>query len=148
VRDNAGWKHQARFLRRGINRSQQASPCEASAARFRIDHDLAHSRKVNHQAAVACAETCEAMPATADGGENPDLSGCSDCLLHIGDVSTTRNQARRAVEHAVPDETRIFEAPVSRTQQIAVESPVKRRVNFLAGFDHFGRSLRDVVNLG
>jgi hypothetical protein len=88
------------------------------------------------------------MPSTADGGENPDLSSRPNRVLHIGYVSTTRDKARRAGEHAVPDETRIFEVSVSRTQQIAFESPVKRRVNFLAGFDHFGHSLKNVLNPG
>src|SRR4029077_13273706 len=40
-------------------------------------------------------------------------------------------------DHAIPNRTRVIITIVSRTQQVAVKSPTKRRVNAFAGFDHF-----------
>jgi hypothetical protein len=86
------------------------------------------------------------MPATANGGEDVDLSGGSDCVLHIRCVCATRDKAWLAGEHAIPDEAGIFIAAIGWTNQIAFKSRVERRVNFLAGFDHFGRSLMSPLN--
>src|ERR1700722_17402649 len=86
------------------------------------------------------------MAATADGGEKVDFNSGSDCALHIACVCATRDKAGGAGEHAIPDEAGIFVAAVGWANQIAFESRVERRVNFLAGFDHFGRSLMNPRN--
>jgi hypothetical protein len=81
------------------------------------------------------------MPATADGGKNPDLRSSSDRVLHIAYVCATRDKARSAGEHAIPDDTRLFVAAILGTHQVAFKSPVEQRAKRLAGFDHFGCSL-------
>jgi hypothetical protein len=144
VRDHAGGKYQPCFLRCGINRSQQATSRDPGPARLRINRDLAHSRQINYQAAVACAETCEAVPSTADGSKKSGLSARSDCVLHIAYICAARDKAGGASYHAVPNGTRAFVAAFAGTQQITFESTVERRVNFFAGFHHLVISLRDV----
>jgi hypothetical protein len=56
--------------------------------------------------------------------------------LHIAYICAARDKARFTSYHAIPDRTRVFVAAFARTQQIAFESPVERRVNLFAGFDH------------
>src|SRR5580658_3721 len=70
MRDDAGRKDQACFLRCGIDRSQQTAAGDLSPAALGIDTDVAHGRQVNDQAAIAGAETCKTMPSTTDCGQN------------------------------------------------------------------------------
>ncbi|MFZ0799837.1 MAG: hypothetical protein WAM98_18780 [Terriglobales bacterium] len=141
MRDDTGGKYQPHFLRCGINRSQQATPCDPSPARLRINHDVPHSRQINHQAAIAGAKTCQAMPSTTNGGKNSNLRSGSDCALHIAYIRAAGNQSWRASGQAIPNGTRVFVAAIAWAEQITFESPVERRVNFFAGFDHLVHSL-------
>jgi hypothetical protein len=145
MRYDSGRKDQSRSLRCGINRSQQTTTCDPSAARLRIDKDLPHSRQVNHQAAIAGAETCKAMSSTTNGGKNSNLGGGSDCVLHIAYICAARDKSWRASHHAVPNGTRLFVAAFAGAEQITFKSPVKRRVNLFAGFDHLVLSLQNVL---
>ena len=123
--NDAGWKDQSSFLRCGIHRSQQAPTGELRAARLRINADLSHSRQVNHQAAIAGTKTCKAVSSATDGGEHSSFRRGTHSVLDIAHICATRNQARRAIKHAIPDAPRIFKSALARTQQIAFK--VRRR---------------------
>src|SRR5579863_4654512 len=144
VRDDAGGKHESCFLRRIVNRSQQAAPCESSPTGLGIHRDLAHPRQIDHQAAIACAEACKAMPSATNCSQNSYRRGGADCVLHIAYICATRNEAWCASYHAIPNALRLFVAAVRRAQQVSLESPVERRVKFQAGFDHYVFSLQNV----
>jgi hypothetical protein len=146
VRDDARRKDQSGFLRRGIHRRQQAPACDSSASRPRIDNDLPHSREVNHEAVIAGAKTSQAVPSASNGGQNSNLRGGSDCVLHIAYIRAARDQSWRASYHAIPNGARGFVAALARAKQIAFESPEERRVNLVAGFEHFAVSLQNVRN--
>jgi hypothetical protein len=89
--DNTGGKNESRFLRRNVNRSQQTTSSDSGPAHLGMNRDLTHSRQVDHQATVAGAESCEAMPSTTDRGWNPDGAGTSDCALYIAHIEAPRN---------------------------------------------------------
>jgi hypothetical protein len=140
MRDDARGKYQPCFLGCRINRAQQTTSGDHGMARLGIHGNLPHSRQVNHHAAIARAKTRETMPSAADGGKNSDLRAGADCILHIDYIGAARDKARSTSDHAIPDDARIFVAAFAGTQQITFESPLERRVNLLAGFDHFGLS--------
>jgi hypothetical protein len=144
VGDDAGGKDQSCFLRCGINRSQQTAACDARPAGIGINSDVAHSREVNHHAAIACAETRKAMPSAADSGKNSGLIGGSDGNLHVAYICAACDKAWRANYHAVPNDAGVFVGAFARAQQIAFESSAERRVSLFAGFDHRGLSLQNV----
>src|ERR1700722_2759730 len=124
MRDNAGGKDETCLLRCAVDRSQQAPSGESGAARLGIDHDLAHSRQVDHHPAIAGAKTGEAMPSTTDRSENPGLRAGSDRALHVTHIGTARNKARSASYHSIPNGARVFVAAVAGAHQIAFESLV------------------------
>jgi hypothetical protein len=84
------------------------------------------------------------VPSTTDGGEDSVLCGGSDCGLHIAYICTARDKAWCASHHAIPNGARIFVTPFAGAQQITFESPVERRVNLFAGFDHLVLSWQNV----
>jgi hypothetical protein len=90
-----------------------------------MNRDLTHSRQVNHQAMIAGAEACEAMPSTTDRGWNPDGAGASDCALYIAYIETPRDQAWRPSAHAVPNRSGVVVPILAGTQQITFELPSK-----------------------
>jgi hypothetical protein len=56
-----------------------------------MNRDLTHPRQVNHQAMIAGAESCEAMPSTTDRRWNSDGAGTSDCALYIAYIDAPRD---------------------------------------------------------
>jgi hypothetical protein len=90
-----------------------------------MNRNLTHSRQVNHQAMIARAESCEAMPSTTNRRWNPDGAGTSDCALYIAYLEAPRDQAWRPSAHAVPNRARVFVAILAGTQQVAFELPSK-----------------------
>jgi hypothetical protein len=146
MRDYARRKHETGFLRHDINRAQQTTPCNPSPARLWIDSDLPHPRQVNYQTTIARAKACKAMPSTTNSGSHSNLRGGSDCVLHIAYICAACNQSWRASYHAIPNGTSIFVAAIAWAQQIAFKSPVERRVNLFAGFDHLMLSLQSEPN--
>jgi hypothetical protein len=90
-----------------------------------MNRDLTHPRQVNHQAMIAGAESCEAMPSTTDRGWNPDGAGASDCALDIAYIEAPRDQPWRPSAHAVPDCSGVVVSILAGTQQITFELPSK-----------------------
>ena len=91
-----------------------------------------HSREVDHQAAIAGAETCKAMSSATDGSEKSDLRRGADRALYVAYICAARNQSGRAVKHAIPDAARVFVVALAGTQQITFKSAVERRVDLIA----------------
>ena len=140
--DNAGRENQTYFLRRGIDRPQQATTCEPRPASARINGDLLHFREVDHQAAITGAETCKAMSSATDGSEKSGLRRGAHRALYVFHIRALRNQSGRAVKHAIPDAAGIFVADLAGTQQITFKSAMKRRVDLIASLGHLVLSLR------
>src|SRR5689334_12639471 len=123
MRDHAGRKPPSRLLRGRNPRSQQAASGNPRSARLGIHSDLAQPGEIDHQAVIARAETCKAVPSASDSGDNSALGAGPDRVLYIANVRATRDQSGPACDHAVPYGARLFIAAVSRAQQVAFESP-------------------------
>src|SRR5215472_16501707 len=94
VRNDARGKHQTRFLRGVVNRSQQTSAVKFGAACLRIHSDLSHSREVDYDTAVAGAETSKAMTSAPDSGNNSSRRSCPHCRFYIAYVCAACDEAR------------------------------------------------------
>ena len=114
MRDDAGGKDESCFLCCAIDRSQQATSGDPGPPRLGINRDLAHSRQVNHQAAIARTKTCEAMPSTADSSKNSGLRGGLDRALHVAHICAARDEAWCLSYHAIPDDARVLVARFGR----------------------------------
>ena len=91
---------------------------------------MAHSRQVYDHAAVTGAEAGQAVSTTADGSKNPSFGGCPDCVSHIAYIGAACDQTGLALEHAVPNKSRIFITAGTRAQQIALELAGERGISF------------------
>ena len=135
--DNTGRENQTCFLRRGIDRPQQATACKPRTASARINGDLLHFREVDHQAAIASAESCKTMSSTADRSKNSRGRGDSNCVLNITYIAAARDKARCSSHHAIPNDARVVVTALTGTEQLTFELSVERRVDLFAGFAHF-----------
>jgi hypothetical protein len=116
---------------------------------MRINRDLAQARQVNHQATIACAKACQAVPSASNGGKNSGFRGGSNRTLHIAYIGTPRDKPRPAGHHAIPNDTCVFVGAVAGAQQITLEAAVERREDVFADFDHLVFSLSsELLDLG
>jgi hypothetical protein len=136
MRDDAGRKGETFFLGGSIDRSQQATACEATSPRFRVDCDLAHFRQIDHHSVIASAEPGEAVPSTTYGREDSSGRSRPDRSLHVSSVTTTGNQARTARHHAVPNPSRKFVVRIIGTQQVAADFLPQGTVDFTRRCPH------------
>jgi hypothetical protein len=136
MRDNACRKGETCFLRGSIDRSQQATACETTSARFLVHRDFAHARQIDHHSVIASAESSEAVPSAPYGCEDSRSHSCPDRGLHIRDTSTASDQARAAGHHAVPDASRRLVLRIIGTQEIAAELLAQGAVDFVRRFLH------------
>jgi hypothetical protein len=116
VRDDAGRKDQACSLRRLVDRSQQTPAGKLGTASIGIYSDLAHSKEVDYETAIACAEPSETMTTAADSGKNSIGRGDPYRVLHVVDVCTTGDESRPFGDHAVPNGARILVKRMLRPQ--------------------------------
>jgi hypothetical protein len=130
------------LLCRLVNRSQQTPAGKLGTASIGIDGDLAHSKEVDYETAVAGTETSEAMTAAPDRGENSGGRGGSHGVLHVADVHAAGDESRLFCDHGVPNGTRILVSRMPSSQQIASESPSQRRIRLFDRFRHFPPLLR------
>jgi hypothetical protein len=85
------------------------------------------------------------MPSTANSSKNSGLRSGPDRALHIAHSCAARDKAWRASYHAIPNDARFLVTILAGAQQVTFEMSVERRVNLIAGFDHFALSLQNVL---
>jgi hypothetical protein len=136
MRDDACGEGETFFLRGSIDRSQQATACEATSSRFRVHCDLAHARQIDHHTVIASAESGEAVPSTTYGCQDSRSRSRPDCGLHVTDVSTAGDQGRAAGHHGVPNASRWLVLRIIGTQQIAAELLPQGAVDLVGNFLH------------
>jgi hypothetical protein len=102
-----------------------------------INRDLAHSRKINHQPAIARAKSRKTMSSTADSSQDSGLRGGPDRPLHVVHICAARNEAWRLSYHAIPDSARVFEPALTRAKQLTFELLAEQRIDRFTGFGHF-----------
>ena len=141
MRDDACRKGETFFLRGRIDRSQQATPCEATSSCFRVHRDFAHARQIDDYSVIASAESGEAVPSTTYGCEDSRSRSRPDRGLHVTDVGAAGDQGRAAGHHAVPNASRGFVLRIIRTQQIAAELLPQGAVDLLCSFPHMFRAI-------
>src|SRR6478672_3084540 len=123
------------MLRCFVHRPQQTAAAESCPLSSRINRDLSHSRKIDHQA-IAGAEAREAVSSTSNGSHESDLASSLDGMLNVAHTGAARNQGGLPAKHAIPHRTRSFVDVVTGTQQVAFEFSEQRRVRLLADNRH------------
>ncbi len=136
TRYDAGRKSETFFLGGSIERSQQATACEATSPGFAVDGDLAHARQIDHHSVIASAEAGEAVPSTAYGCEDSGSHSRAHRGLHVRNARTPGNQARAARHHAVPNASRGLVLRIMGPQQIAAELLPQGTVDLAGRFPH------------
>src|SRR5579863_3172165 len=93
VGNHARGKNEPESLSRNIYVAEKTTAAETRATIFFIDAYLAHAAEIDHQTALAAAESGKTVAAATDCGKNACGARCPDNSLHIGYVCATRNQA-------------------------------------------------------
>ncbi len=134
--NHARGKGQAHFLRRDVNRAEEAPAGKARAARLGIDTHLSQEGEINHHAAVAGAKPRETVTSTADRGDYAGGGGGADGSLDIELIGATGDQAGLASNHAIPDRVSQGVGGVGGAQEIALELGAQRRMEVIDGCGH------------
>ena len=130
---DAGRRHdaerhgEAERVRGVVDVSGRAARLGAHAAAGRIDvHALQH-RQIDDEPVVAAAEAGAVVAAAADRQQQSFLSSEVDGGDDVGDVRTSRDQARPLVDHAVVHGARGVVVRVRRPDQAPAKVPLEGR---------------------
>src|SRR5579862_940812 len=111
-----------------------AAPCGTAAGPDRpgrrINMNVGHARKIEHEAVIADAQAAGIVASTTDRYPYPVIAAKTYGLLDVGNVGTLRDQSRLAVDHAVVNLARIRVAGIIRGDQ----GPSQLRAKLSDGF--------------
>ena len=123
MRDHSGWIGKTYTLSCSIDIAEQAPASGSRATAAFTDDRVPDSRKIDDDATVTGAESCQAMPAASYCGGSSCGSGSLNRDLHVADVGAAEDQRGSPSHHSIPNGADFGELRISGAKHVAAEAP-------------------------